>query len=221
MCASPARLAADVSRPGPRLAAIVSRVSVACAAPPDGSSWLPRRAACRRARLGGFAEALLRPLRRPRAAAAGRACRSRAAAATALGAAACAAVRPSPSRVRPGTSPCARPRPRSARYLSAAVPLPPATMAPGVAHALAGRRRDAGDIGHDRLGDEAADEVRGRLLVAAADLAHQNDAFGLRIALEQLEHVDEVHAAHRIAADADAGALPEADAAWSGTPPRR
>ena len=37
-----------------------------------------------------------------------------------------------------------------------------------------------------------------------------DDAFGLRVALEELDDVDEVHAAHRIAADADAAALPEA-----------
>ncbi len=54
------------------------------------------------------------------------------------------------------------------------------------------------------------DELRGGLFIAAADLADQHDALGLRIALEELEHVHEVHAAHRIAADADAGALPEA-----------
>ena len=48
------------------------------------------------------------------------------------------------------------------------------------------------------------------LLVAAADLAHHDDAFGVRVAFEQLQHVDEIHAAHRIAADADAGALAEA-----------
>ena len=54
------------------------------------------------------------------------------------------------------------------------------------------------------------DEVRGGFFVGAADLAHHDDAFGLRIAFEQLQHVDEVHAAHRIAADADAGALAEA-----------
>jgi hypothetical protein len=35
----------------------------------------------------------------------------------------------------------------------------------------------------------------GFFFVAAADLADHDDAFGLRVALEQLEHVDEVHAA--------------------------
>src|SRR5438876_9137961 len=82
---------------------------------------------------------------------------------------------------------------------------------PGVAHALAGRCGEPGDIGHHGFGDELADELGGRLLVAAADFANQNNALGARIALEELEHIDEVHAAHRIAADADAGALAEAD----------
>jgi hypothetical protein len=53
------------------------------------------------------------------------------------------------------------------------------------------------------------DEIGGGFFVRAADLADHDDAFGLRIAFEQLQHVDEVHAAHRIAADADAGALAE------------
>src|SRR5690606_21452625 len=82
---------------------------------------------------------------------------------------------------------------------------------PGVTHALAGRRGDTGDVGHHRLAHVACD-VRGcSLLVATADLADHHDALGLRVALEQLDHVDEVHAAHRIAADAHAGALPQAD----------
>src|SRR5580700_392189 len=80
-----------------------------------------------------------------------------------------------------------------------------------VPHALARRRGDAGDVGDDRLADEAADVVGSCLLVAAADLPHQDDAARARIALEQLEHIDEIHAAHRVAADADAGALTESD----------
>ncbi len=82
----------------------------------------------------------------------------------------------------------------------------------GVAHALAGRRRDAGDVGDHRLADVAVDELGRRLLVAAADLADHDDALRLRVVLEQAQHVDEVHAAHRVAADADAGALAEAEA---------
>ena len=41
------------------------------------------------------------------------------------------------------------------------------------------------------------------------------------VALEQREHLDEVQAAHRVAADADAGRLAEAARWWSGRPPRR
>src|SRR5690349_22325072 len=78
-----------------------------------------------------------------------------------------------------------------------------------MAHALAGRCGDARDIGHHGLGHVALDEIGGGLFVGATDLTDHDDAFGLRIAFEQLEHVDEVHAAHRVAADADAGALPE------------
>ena len=77
-------------------------------------------------------------------------------------------------------------------------------------HALARRRRHAGDVGHHRLADMLTDEGGRGFLVAAADLAHHDDAFGLRILFEQLQHVDEVHAAHRIAADADASALAQA-----------
>src|SRR5438874_980658 len=73
---------------------------------------------------------------------------------------------------------------------------------PGVAHALAGRCGEPGDIGHHGLAHELSDVLSGRLLVAAADFADEDDPLGARIALEELEHVDEVHAAHRIAADA-------------------
>src|SRR6185295_18414157 len=78
-----------------------------------------------------------------------------------------------------------------------------------MAHALACRRGDARDVGNHWLGDVLLDEVGRRLFIRAADLADHDDAFGLRIVLEAREHVDEIHAAHRIAADADAGALPE------------
>ena len=76
---------------------------------------------------------------------------------------------------------------------------------------LPGWRRDASDVGHHRLGDEARDMRSRGFFIAAADLADHDDAFGLRIAFEQFDDVDEIHAAHRIAADADAGALAEAD----------
>ena len=80
----------------------------------------------------------------------------------------------------------------------------------GMAHALARRRGDAGDVGHDGLGDVLLDVAGRGLFVRAADLAHHDDAVGGGIGLEQLEAVDEVHAAHGIAADADAGGLAKA-----------
>src|SRR5688572_2991228 len=78
-----------------------------------------------------------------------------------------------------------------------------------MAHALARRRGHARDVGHHGPGHVAADEIGRGFLVRAADLAHHDDALGLRIAFEQLEHVDEVHAANRVTADAHAGALAE------------
>src|SRR5690606_41187106 len=80
----------------------------------------------------------------------------------------------------------------------------------GVPHALTRRRRDTGDIRHDRFAHVLANELGRRLFVATADLADHDDAFGLRILFEEREHVDEVHATHRIATDADTRALPEA-----------
>ena len=55
------------------------------------------------------------------------------------------------------------------------------------------------------------DELGRLFLGAAADLADHDDRLGLRIVLEQLQAIDEVHAMDRVAADADAGALAEAD----------
>ena len=40
-----------------------------------------------------------------------------------------------------------------------------------------------------------------------ADLADHDDAFGFRVGQQHLERLDEVHALHRIASDADAGGL--------------
>ncbi len=105
-------------RPAGRAAPVRFSTTVPCARPsglprrciPRGSPRIVSRlgAACRRA--GRRAGRAL--LRRRRA-------RERAAAAA-----------PSPSPARRETSPCARPRPSNASYLSAAVPLPPATIAP-------------------------------------------------------------------------------------------
>src|SRR6185436_3103320 len=67
----------------------------------------------------------------------------------------------------------------------------------------------AGNVRDDRLGDVVLDERSRGLFVAAPNLTDEDDAFGLRITLEELEHIDEVHAAHRIAANAHARALAE------------
>ena len=74
----------------------------------------------------------------------------------------------------------------------------------GVAHALAGRRAEAGDVGDHRLGDVLAHERRGALLVVAADLADEHDGLGLVVGLEELEALEEAEAVDRVAAHADA-----------------
>src|SRR5215218_2476269 len=70
---------------------------------------------------------------------------------------------------------------------------------PGVAHLLAGRRGEPGDVGDHRLGDPLSDEVGGALLGVAANLAHDHDQLRLRVLLEQGEDVDEVRADDRVA----------------------
>ena len=55
-----------------------------------------------------------------------------------------------------------------------------------MAHLLAGRRREAGDVGDDRLGDLGGDELGGALLGVAADLADHHDQLGLGVGLEEL-----------------------------------
>ena len=77
----------------------------------------------------------------------------------------------------------------------------------GMAHALARRRGHTRNVGHHRLGDVLANEFGTRLLVAAADLTHHDDAFGLRIGLKQGQNVHEIHATHRVATDPHTRAL--------------
>jgi hypothetical protein len=55
--------------------------------------------------------------------------------------------------------------------LTAAVPLQLGTMAPGVAHLLAGRRAEASQVGHDTLGHVRPYKAGGAFLVVAADWA--------------------------------------------------
>ena len=80
-----------------------------------------------------------------------------------------------------------------------------------MAHALARRSGNAGDISHDRLGDVLPDELGRSLFVRTTNLADHDDAFGLRVLFEQSQDVDEVHATDRVATNANASALAEAE----------
>ena len=79
----------------------------------------------------------------------------------------------------------------------------------GVAHAASRRRGAAGDEADDRLLEVGLDALGRVLLGVAADLADHDDGLGLGVVVEQLQHVDEVGAVDRVAADADAGRLAE------------
>ena len=91
----------------------------------------------------------------------------------------------------------------SASSLAFAVPAGAGDDRARVAHRLAGRRGEAGDVGDDRLGDVLGDVLGGLLLGGAADLAGHHDQLGLGVGLEQRDDVDEARARHRVAADAD------------------
>ena len=57
----------------------------------------------------------------------------------------------------------------------------------------------------DRLLDVLLDELRRFLFRIAADFADHDDRLGLRVFLEQRQHIDKARPIDRIAADADAG----------------
>ncbi len=82
----------------------------------------------------------------------------------------------------------------------------------GMPHPLARRGGDAGDVGRHRLGHVLFDEVGRLFFGGAADLADHDDRFGVRVGLEQPQDVEVVGAVDRVAADADAGGLAEAEA---------
>src|SRR5208282_1544635 len=83
----------------------------------------------------------------------------------------------------------------------------------GVAHAAAGRRRLPGDEADHRLLHMLLDEVRGNLFRVAADFADHDDRVRLRIVVEHAHDVQKARADDRIAADADAGGLADAEPA--------
>ena len=72
-----------------------------------------------------------------------------------------------------------------------------------MAHRLAGRGGEAGDVRDDGLRHLRPDVARGLLLLVAADLADHDDHVGLVVGLELGEDVDERRADDRIAADPD------------------
>ncbi len=99
---------------------------------------------------------------------------------------------------------------RNASNLAAAVSRPPEMTAPAwpirrpggaVAPAM---KPTTGFLVPDAWMNSAASISRG-----PADLADHHDALRLRVGQEQLEHLDEVRALHRVAADPDARALPQ------------
>ena len=80
-----------------------------------------------------------------------------------------------------------------------------------MAHALALGGGLAGDEGHHGLGHVALDPRAGLGLVGAADLADHHYAVGLAVAVEHLQQLHEPQPLDRIAADPDAGGLPDAE----------
>jgi hypothetical protein len=95
--------------------------------------------------------------------------------------------------------------------------VPRGTLAAGddgarVAHPPAGRGGDARDEADDGLlGAALLDVLGGLLLGGASNLADEHDALGLVVLDEPLKAVDKVGAVERVATDADAGGLAEAE----------
>src|SRR5258708_29576356 len=82
--------------------------------------------------------------------------------------------------------------------------------APGVPHRLASGSGTPGDKGHHRLGHRRFDVLCRILFIAPADLAAHHYPLRLWISLELLQITREGRSNDRIAADADAGGLPNA-----------
>src|SRR2546426_606815 len=75
----------------------------------------------------------------------------------------------------------------------------------GVPHAAALGSGEPGHVADHRLRHVLLHEYGGVRFLRPADLADHHDRFGLRVLLEQGQHIDERAAVDRIAADADAG----------------
>ena len=77
-------------------------------------------------------------------------------------------------------------------------------------HSLALGRGAACNKTSDWLLHIRLDPTRGFDFVSAADFADHHHAIGVRVRMEERERFDETEAAHRVAADTDAGRLPDA-----------
>src|SRR5690606_12563015 len=80
----------------------------------------------------------------------------------------------------------------------------------GVAHAAAGGGRGTGDETCDRLLAVQLDPTGGLDLGVAADFADHDDAMGVGVVIEHLDHVEMRRAVHGITPDADARRLADA-----------
>ncbi len=76
-----------------------------------------------------------------------------------------------------------------------------------MAHSAARRRGEPGDEADHGLGHLGLDELRGRLLGAAANLTDHDDPSGRRILFKRRQAIDKVGAVNRVPTDADAGRL--------------
>ena len=81
---------------------------------------------------------------------------------------------------------------------------------PGMAHAPARRGRGTGNEAHHRLIRLAGGEILplqvfgGQDFRLPADFTNHHNGFGIGVGQEHLQHLDEIHALHRVAADANA-----------------
>ena len=80
----------------------------------------------------------------------------------------------------------------------------------GMPHTTAGRRRAARDKSHYRLLDVSLDKGRGLFFRRAADFSDHHDAVRVGVIIEEPQGVNEGCANDGVAADSDAGRLPNA-----------
>src|SRR5258706_9915322 len=76
-----------------------------------------------------------------------------------------------------------------------------------MAHSAAGGGGESGNKADDGLLNVLLDKSGRRFFVGSADFANHDDRVGVAIAVEEGQHVDEIHGADRVAANADAGGL--------------